>query len=61
MRDAYYGRHYYSVPEDYLIDKGKAYFHLSNNGMRILTQREYAELQKERFKHLTEYVFFRMI
>jgi hypothetical protein len=60
MLDVYYGTHYYEISEEYLIQKGVAYLHLSHNGMRILTQREYADyLGRDKFPNIKRYKFVR--
>lgn len=58
--DVYYGRRYYEILEEVLIQKGVAYLHLMHNGMRILTQREYVDyFGREKFPNIKRYKFIR--
>ncbi len=58
MEDVYYGRHYYEIPEEILIQKGVTYLRLMHNGMIILTQREYADyFGREKFPNVRKYKF----
>jgi hypothetical protein len=58
VMEVYYGRRYYEIPEEVLIEKGWTYIRLMNNGMIVLTQREYADtLGRDKFPNARKYKF----
>jgi len=59
-RDVYYGRRYYGIPEEILIQKGVTYLRLMHNEMITLTQREYADyIGRDKFPNIKKYKFVR--